>query len=324
MILILSSPSDGSTNDVIDWLIFQEKKYLRICSKDLVDLKIIKLNGKDSDIVLQFKNKDSAFTISLSEIKSYRYRRDELRFDFEKYHLKEEDPEFEKEINRFLDKQSAEIHHFLHYCLEQKQGFGRYAENYTNKLISLQNAKQAGFIIPETYIVTDRQSKQELKAETQYITKPVASDTVSYRNFNFAAATVGIFSEKIFQSQTQFPSLIQKQIKKKYELRIFHLDEKNFASAIFSQNNDKTTVDFRNYDEDKPNRLVPYKMSEELENSVNTFMKSINMKSGSLDIIVNMKGEFIFLEVNPIGQFGMVSGPCNYQIEKYIAEYLSN
>ena len=30
----------------------------------------------------------------------------------------------------------------------------------------------------------------------------------------------------------------------------------------------------------------------------------------------------VFLEVNPVGQFGMVSLPCNYQLEKRIAQYL--
>jgi hypothetical protein len=36
------------------------------------------------------------------------------------------------------------------------------------------------------------------------------------------------------------------------------------------------------------------------------------------------KGEYVFLEVNPIGQFGMVSAPCNYNLEKKIAQYLIN
>jgi hypothetical protein len=30
----------------------------------------------------------------------------------------------------------------------------------------------------------------------------------------------------------------------------------------------------------------------------------------------------VFLEVNPTGQYGMVSDPCNYYLDKKIAEYL--
>jgi hypothetical protein len=33
-------------------------------------------------------------------------------------------------------------------------------------------------------------------------------------------------------------------------------------------------------------------------------------------------GREVFLEVNPVGQFGMVSRPCNYQLERKVAELL--
>jgi hypothetical protein len=33
-------------------------------------------------------------------------------------------------------------------------------------------------------------------------------------------------------------------------------------------------------------------------------------------------GREVFLEVNPVGQFGMVSAPCNYHLEKKVAELL--
>lgn len=53
-------------------------------------------------------------------------------------------------------------------------------------------------------------------------------------------------------------------------------------------------------------------------------METIEIKSGSLDLIVDENGDYVFLEVNPIGQFAQVSIPCNYFIEKYIANYLIN
>jgi D-alanine-D-alanine ligase-like ATP-grasp enzyme len=51
-------------------------------------------------------------------------------------------------------------------------------------------------------------------------------------------------------------------------------------------------------------------------------MKELQLVSGSFDIIVTKTGEYIFLEVNPIGQFSQVSIPCNYYLEKRIALYL--
>jgi hypothetical protein len=46
------------------------------------------------------------------------------------------------------------------------------------------------------------------------------------------------------------------------------------------------------------------------------------LTSGSLDVVLTTQYEYVFLEVNPIGQFEQVSVPCNYNLFKTIAEIL--
>ena len=92
--------------------------------------------------------------------------------------------------------------------------------------------------------------------------------------------------------------------------------------AIFSSKNIKTQVDFRQYDDKLPNRNVPYKLKNTEISRIKKFMKMAKLETGSLDIICSTDNSMYFLEVNPLGQFGMVSGPCNYYIEKEIAERL--
>lgn len=95
--------------------------------------------------------------------------------------------------------------------------------------------------------------------------------------------------------------------------------------AIFSQNDNKTSVDFRNYNLKKPNRVVPYKLPSYIENKLLKFAKSADLDTGSFDLIVTKKEkEYVFLEVNPYGQFGWLSKNCNYYLEKLIAEYFEN
>lgn len=48
-------------------------------------------------------------------------------------------------------------------------------------------------------------------------------------------------------------------------------------------------------------------------------MKDIDMNCGSIDMIYSPEGEYIFLEVNPVGQFQWLSKSCNYDIERQIA-----
>ena len=48
-------------------------------------------------------------------------------------------------------------------------------------------------------------------------------------------------------------------------------------------------------------------------------MKQLQLESGSIDMVVTPNNEYVFLEVNPVGQFDYVSKLCNYFIEKEIA-----
>jgi glutathione synthase/RimK-type ligase-like ATP-grasp enzyme len=94
--------------------------------------------------------------------------------------------------------------------------------------------------------------------------------------------------------------------------------------AIFSQDDPQTKVDFRKYNTRKPNRVCPYKLPNELGSKINSFMNRSGLETGSLDFVYTSDNKYIFLEVNPVGQFGMVSGPCNYYLEKKIANHLIN
>ena len=38
----------------------------------------------------------------------------------------------------------------------------------------------------------------------------------------------------------------------------------------------------------------------------------------------NKDGIFTFLQVNPIGKFGMIDFPCNYGLHKKVAQFLVN
>ncbi len=51
-------------------------------------------------------------------------------------------------------------------------------------------------------------------------------------------------------------------------------------------------------------------------------MDKIGLNCGSIDMIRGTDGKYYFLEVNPNGQFGMVSSPCNLGLYKLVAETL--
>lgn len=92
--------------------------------------------------------------------------------------------------------------------------------------------------------------------------------------------------------------------------------------AIFSQNDKQTRIDFRHYNTNIPNRNIPFNLPSEYSNKLRRIAKKLNLFSGSFDILVNPLDEYYFLEINPVGQFGMVSYPCNYYLDREIAIYI--
>jgi len=119
-----------------------------------------------------------------------------------------------------------------------------------------------------------------------------------------------------------FPSLVQEKIEKRYEVRIFFLFGQCYPMAIFSQRDPQTSLDFRRYNEIIANRMMRCEIPPELEEKITRLMKLADQNCGSLDFIKSHDGEYIFLELNPVGQFGFVSTNCNYELEKLIAEKL--
>lgn len=118
------------------------------------------------------------------------------------------------------------------------------------------------------------------------------------------------------------PSLIQQEIEKEIELRIFYLDGSLYAAAIHSQTDEQTRVDFRKYNFAKPNRIVPYKLPVKVERQIIALFKLMDLNTGSVDMIVDRRGNFFFLEINPVGQYEWISRACNYRLDKKIAEWL--
>ena len=48
----------------------------------------------------------------------------------------------------------------------------------------------------------------------------------------------------------------------------------------------------------------PYALPKAVESKILKFMDAFGLSYGAIDLVVTPKGEFVFLEINPNGQFG--------------------
>lgn len=320
MILIISEIYDKSTSDVIDWLISSDIQFFRVNKNDLVVNSVY--NTSDIKFILQER-----FMIKSKKIKSYWYRRGEIGLKY-KYEVRTKEEEFNDLIFWHLENELEELIRFFTKRLEddkEVKSIGNYLVK-NKKLDQLFFANRANLKIPKSLITTQKSELVSFykSCKERIITKGIdRSPSLSFKNTSYEGYTEELNDDLIAKLPDNFfPSFFQENIVKQYELRIFYLKGRFYAMAIFSQGEEQTKTDMRKYNDVRPNKTVPYKVPNDIENKLVDFMDKMNLDSGSIDMIVDTNDEFYFLEVNPNGQFGMVSTPCNYYIEKKIAQVL--
>ncbi|KIX21862.1 hypothetical protein SY27_04040 [Flavobacterium sp. 316] len=308
MILILSNRFDTSTTIVTEWLDLERIDWIRINEEDPLNIHFL-----GSDIKFELINNKSFF---LSEIKSYWYRRG--LFNLANFKLSSI-----KQFNSFQQFETKKIIEFIMYKLDCLNKINSFNNSDVNKLIISDKARKVGLITPIDYLISLKDSFKNLESyNNSLITKSVSGDCMQdFQNFTIYNYTKKITLKDV-SSDLFFPSLVQNYIEKKYEIRSFFLNNEFYSMAILSQNSKQTEIDFRDYNKEKPNRTIPFKLPNYIENKIKQLMDELSLNSGSIDMIVTPQNDFVFLEVNPIGQFGMTSYPCNYNIEKLIAKTL--
>jgi ATP-GRASP peptide maturase of grasp-with-spasm system len=201
----------------------------------------------------------------------------------------------------------------------------RPGDGAVNKLAVLQAAAALGLEIPPTLVTNRRAEIERFRREHgRIITKSVGEAEI----FSYFGKSYGLYTAEVGEQdvaalpETVLPTLVQALVEKSWEVRAFFLGGALYSMAIFSQNDRQTAVDFRRYNRTRPNRAVPYRLPADVEEKLRALMGELEMDTGSLDLIRTPDGRHLFLEVNPAGQFGMVSHRCNYRLEKKVAEHL--
>jgi glutathione synthase/RimK-type ligase-like ATP-grasp enzyme len=117
------------------------------------------------------------------------------------------------------------------------------------------------------------------------------------------------------------PGIFQPYVEKKLELRIVVVGRRLFACAIHSQQSERSREDWRRYDlENTP--YVPYDLPPDIAEKILNFMGRLGLVFGSIDMIVTPEDEYIFLEVNPNGQFDWVAKRTGLPLYEHLAAML--
>lgn len=333
-ILLLVQNSDSAVDEVMLWL---KLKYsypiIIISSKDKIDSLTINQQIHSSKFTFKVNNQ---YVVNSNDILAYYYRRGELPYNhvFTKHKFEKEsiNNKFHTSINSYYLNEWEHLTDYIHYLLNCSNipSLNSYFDLRVNKLINIDLAKNMHMKTPDSIISNDINCiRAFIEKHKKVIAKPIRNpgSGFSHNGIQFGYSqpssiyTLEMLDMAIKCGAFFQPSLFQEYIEKEFEIRCYYMKGTCYSMAIFSQNNEKTKIDFRNYDLEKPNRNVPFKLPINIEKNIDEFMKYLNFDTGSLDFIYG-NGSYTFLEVNTVGQFSWLSYNCNYYIEQKISELI--
>ena len=204
-------------------------------------------------------------------------------------------------------------------------------EDYANnKVLQLAVAARLGWRVPRTVVTNSPDDFLAFyeQCEGRMVTKLA----------NGAGAKAQVFVGLLFPAHTQVvrrrdladyrairfaPMMLQEYVPKRVELRITVVGSQVFAAEIDSQSNPRSRDDWRAHDLDRE-MYREYALPADIKARCVSLVRELHLCYGAFDVVVTPAGEYVFLEVNPNGQWLWIEDRTGLPIADAIARYLAH
>lgn len=190
------------------------------------------------------------------------------------------------------------------------------------KPLQLATAARAGLTVPATLITNDPHAVREFAAAGPTITKLLGSSSIVEEGMRKIGFTRLLADEDLADlcGIELTAHLFQRWVPKAHEARVVAVGEQLTAVAIHARS-DAARIDWRtDYDHlDYELTTIP----PETAAAIQRLMRSLGLNFGALDFVVQPDGEWVFLEVNPTGQYGWLEHHTKAPITDQLADLLT-
>jgi len=302
-ILIITSKPDLHADYLEEKLNKCEIKFVRFNADELSNRFLVTYTGDSGHIILETKDGKKYELFKPNEITAVWFRKPFLtKFD-----------RIKQNTNiAFAGRETDAYLQDVYFCLSKSEckwinrpEFNRVADN---KILQLRLAKQLGLCTPKTIVSND--AEEVLKFSKRLNPKYLIYKTLSHPFISETKETFrSVFTSRLeispqtMESIKFAPCLIQEQIDKDHELRITIIGNRLFTVRIFSQDNLSTKIDWRRDQHKIKLRQELSTLDSNIERMCFQLLKQLNLIFGTIDMIVTPTGEYVFLEVNPNGQW---------------------
>lgn len=195
-----------------------------------------------------------------------------------------------------------------------------------NKVRQTRLARAAGLVVPPTLITNDPDEVRRFYTEMdgRVVTKLLSALSFSMDRSGPFLPTRDVLPEDLEHlAGLRFaPMIFQRKVEKERELRVKYVDGRLFAGAIDARRTAAGGTDWRLAEAGE----APWTHAEvpdDVAAGLDRLMAALGLAAGAVDLIVTPEGEHVFLEVNPLGEWGMLERDLGLPISRAIAEALT-
>jgi hypothetical protein len=193
------------------------------------------------------------------------------------------------------------------------------------KALQLKVAATLGFELPPTLFTNSPEEFLEFyhQHNGNIVSKLVGTSFHRYAGNTFCRYTEVVSKRDVGYAHTvrYCPVIFQAYVPKRLELRITVVGQKVFAAEIHSQETNHTRHDWRRYNHHKTPYL-PHELPPEVEQRCVQLVEKLGLCYGAIDMVLTPDGRYVFLEINPNGQYLWIEGATGLPISDAICDLL--
>ncbi|MGW5688227.1 MvdC/MvdD family ATP grasp protein [Nonomuraea sp. NPDC003754] len=185
-----------------------------------------------------------------------------------------------------------------------------------------------GFEIPETLVTGSAQALWDFhnRHDGNVITKPLGQPWVEdlaaghtvVRKCEFVSGR-----DVAYAAGLRFcPVITQTYVPKRVELRVTVVGRAVFAAEIHSQDSNRAGTDWRNYDLGATRHAV-HRLPGEVADRCVALTERLGLVYGAIDLILTPDGRYVFLEINPNGQWLWIEDLTGLPISQALCDLLA-
>jgi MvdD family ATP-grasp ribosomal peptide maturase len=202
-------------------------------------------------------------------------------------------------------------------------------ERTHHKQLQLRVARKIGLLTPRTLTTNNPEAVKQFASECHkqgIVTKMLSSFAIfGEQGEQFFVFTSPVKDEDLenLEGLRFCPMTFQENVPKALELRITIVGQRVFTAAINSQSFQGATYDWRKQGRTLKDAWQAYDLPPDVEKKLLQLMAEFGLNYGAIDMIITPDGEYVFLEINPVGEFFWLEifSP-HFPISQAIAEIL--